>query len=392
MKKSLKFDNKKRLILMTFIMMLTIGIINNIRGQIGPLIINDFDLNYSRLGFIFSFLSIGSMFTSFFIGKLVEKFGFINLITYGIIHNFISIILIYLANSYYTLLLAFLMLGIGIPIITVSALNIISISFSDKKGKMINFMQGFYGLGGVLAPYIVSVVVKADLRWAYSYFFILFLYLIILFLFKITSVPEMEIKEKKEISKTSELLTNKKVILFSLIYFIQVGVEFGVITWMAPYLKDVLLKSEIVVSIYISSFFILFTLGRLAASFIIEKIGYFNFLMLTSGCTTLLITLTLLNGTKLSFLLSLTGIFISVQIPTLQALILDSFDQNGVKVLGFAQTAGMLGATILSNWVIGAVNDILSIESGFWFLIIILSIVIILIYYLKNIIYQNSSA
>jgi hypothetical protein len=56
-----KLDNKRKIMIMAFTSMLMIGIVNNLRGQIGPLIMDDFALNYSQLGFLFSFLSIGAI-------------------------------------------------------------------------------------------------------------------------------------------------------------------------------------------------------------------------------------------------------------------------------------------------------------------------------------------
>jgi hypothetical protein len=53
--------NKKKIIILAFTIMFMNGVVNNIRGQVGPYIMDDFGLNYSRLGFLLSFISIGSM-------------------------------------------------------------------------------------------------------------------------------------------------------------------------------------------------------------------------------------------------------------------------------------------------------------------------------------------
>ncbi|PUU89382.1 MAG: major facilitator superfamily protein [Halanaerobium sp.] len=79
------------------------------------------------------------------------------------------------------------------------------------------------------------------------------------------------------------------------------------------------------------------------------------------------------------------------QVPTLQAAILDSFGSSGIKVVGFAQTAGMIGLTVLSNWLVGFINDFIAIEAGFIFLVIILVVAMLITYYLKIITQQDTA-
>ena len=100
------------------------GIVNNIRGQVGPYIMDDFGLNYSRLGFLFSFISIGSMLVYFISGKLIEKFGLIKILFYGIIHNIVALTIVYLSANYYALLFSLFLVGSGITLLSIAAINL----------------------------------------------------------------------------------------------------------------------------------------------------------------------------------------------------------------------------------------------------------------------------
>jgi len=346
---------------------------------------DDFGLNYSRLGFLLSFISIGAMLVFFISGKLIEKFGLIKLLFYGILYNALALTAVYFSINYYTLLAAFFFLGSGITILNITSVNLTSLSYSEKRGKMINLLHLFYGAGGIIAPYFVTLVLKLGFSWNYSFLFSIILLLVIFFEFNSTSLPEIESGEKKIMKTTSELLKDQKVILFSLIVFFQVGVEFSLVTWLAPFLKDVQGRTDLAVSFYLSLFFITFTLGRFLASFIVEKIGYYNYLIYTGGAAALLISLALIGGHNFTILIPLSGLFLAGQVPTLQASILDIFGSSGIKVVGFAQTAGMIGLTVLSNWIVGFINDFISIEAGFIFLVIILALAMLITYYLKNI-------
>lgn len=383
--------NKKKIIILAFTIMFMNGVVNNIRGQVGPYIMDDFGLNYSRLGFLLSFISIGAMLVFFISGKLIEKFGLIKLLFYGVIYNTLSLSAVYLSINYYTLIAAFFFLGSGITLLNIVAVNLTSISYSEKRGKMINLLHLFYGAGGIIAPYFVTLVLKLGFSWNYSFLFSIVLLLIIFFEFNSASLPEIVSDGEKVMRTTSELLKDKKVILFSLIVFFQVGVEFSIVTWLAPFLKDVQGRTDLVVSFYLSLFFITFTLGRFMASIIVEKIGYYNFLIITGAVAASLISSALIGGYKFTILIPISGLFLAGQVPTLQAAILDSFDSSGIKVVGFAQTAGMVGLTVLSNWVVGFINDFIAIEAGFIFLVIILAAAMIITYYLKRIIQHETA-
>ena len=360
-------------------------VVNNLRSQVGPYIMDDFGLNYSRLGVLLSFISIGSMVVFFISGKLIEKFGLIKLLFYGVIYNILTLSAVHFSISYYALIPAFFFLGSGITLLNIIAINLTSISYSEKRGKMINLLHLFYGAGGIVAPYYVTTLLKFGLSWNYSFLFSIFLLIIIFFEFNSVSLPNIESSGKKVMKTTSELFKEKKVILFSLIVFFQVGVEFSLITWMAPFLRDLQGRADLAVSFYLSIFFISFTLGRILASFVVEKLGYYNFLIFSGASASFLIALALIGGRSFTILIPISGIFLSVQIPTIQAAILDSFGTSGIKVVGFAQTAGMIGLTVISNWIVGFINDIVGLKAGFSLLVIILILEILITFYLKNI-------
>lgn len=376
--------NKQRLIILAFTMMLTHGIINNLRGQVGPYIINDLKLNYSQLGFLLSFISIGAMSIFFLSGKIIEKYGLYKLLSYGLIHTTAALLSVHYAQNYYSLIFSLFLLGSGLTIINIIAVNITSITYSEKRGKMINLLHLFYGVGGIIAPYFVTFVLKSGFKWSYSFLFSIIFIIFIFFELKKVKIPKIEASSKKLMRTTKDLLTDKKVILFSSIIFLQIGVEFSLVTWLAPFLKDVQGRTDLFISFYLSLFFISFTLGRLAASFIVEKIGYYDFLLISGVISIILISTALIGGPAYTILIPLSGLFLAVQVPTLQALILDTFAESGIKVVGFAQTAGMIGLTVISNWVVGFINDLIGLKAGFSFLVLILIISVILTYYLKK--------
>jgi fucose permease len=379
-----KLDNKRKIMIMAFTLMFTQGVVNNFRGQIGPLIMDDFALNYSKLGFLLSFLSVGAIIIYFISGKLIEEFGLIRVLIYGLFHTTAALIAVYLSPGYYILLISFFAVGIGLTLLNMVSVTIISLSFSNTRGKMINLLHLFYGLGGIVSPYIVTLVVNNGFRWAHSFLFSTLLIIIIFIEFKTSSLPNTETSKTKSIYSTKDLILDKAVILFALVVFIQVGVEFSLVTWLAPFLKDIQARPEVVISFFLSLFFIVYTVGRLLASMVVERLGYYNFLIYTQLAAALFIIIALIGGRPFTIFFSLSGLFLAVQVPTSQAIILNSFGKSGIKVVGIVQTAGTMGAVFLSNWIIGFISDVFGVKAAFTSAFILLLILLVLTIYLKS--------
>lgn len=376
--------------ILAFTIMMMHGLVNNLRAQIGPYILQDFGLNYSRLGILLSFLSIGAMILFFLSGRLIEKFGLIKILFFAIIYNLIALLTAHFSINYYSLAAAFFMVGSGLTLLNIVSVNIISITYSENRGKMMNLLHLFYGLGGIIAPYFVTTIMRLGFGWSYSFLFSTALLLVIFIEFKTAIIPEIETKSGNFMRSTKDLLQDIKVILFSLIIFFQIGVEFSIVTWLAPFLKDLQARSNLEVSFYVSLFFITFTIGRLLASFVVEKLGYYNFLIFIQIGAAVLIAAALIFGRSFTFLIPLSGFFMAAQVPTTQAAILDNFDKSGIKVVGFAQTAGMLGSTILASWLIGFVNDLIGLKAGFVIMIIVLFLAAVITFYLKKVIKKKA--
>ena len=198
----LKLNNKRKLMMLAFTLMLMIGVVNNLRGQVGPLIMDDFSLNYSQLGFLLSFLSLGAVIVFFLSGKLIEKFGLIKILIYGLLHTGVSLGAVYLSPGYYYLLSSFFFVSMGLTLLNIVSVTIISLSFSNTRGKMINLLHLFYGLGGIIAPYFVTLVLKGGFSWAHSFLFSTVLIIIIFTQFKTSKLPETRATKKR--SKSSE--------------------------------------------------------------------------------------------------------------------------------------------------------------------------------------------
>ncbi|SJZ32626.1 MFS transporter [Selenihalanaerobacter shriftii] len=364
-----------------FAIILVFGIIINLKGVVNPLIQDDYNINYSQLGFILSSYAFGSILSTSIGGFLIQKIGLKRNFFVGFFFSSMALIMVSFINEYSLLSIAMVIMGFGMGTLNVSSNTLVSRIFTKNKGKMMNVFHLFFGIGGFLAPIYARIVFEFSFGWEATYSFgVIFIFL--LFLFTLVCKfpdPKKSLDTKKTQLKT--VLKDKRVIIFMLAFGLSVGLEIGLSSWLGVYLDDVQFRTKSEISFYLSVFFILFTLGRLIASLIVERFSYLKFVMGTTLATVISIFLGLIGPDSFAIFFSITGFFISMNFPTIQAAMFDIFEENLSVIIGATLTAGSLGNIILANWLTGMLNDLLGIRLGYGVMMIYGLGVIGLVYY-----------
>ncbi|AGB40328.1 fucose permease [Halobacteroides halobius DSM 5150] len=376
--------NHRLLVILAFMVILVFGIFTNLRGQVNPLIQQDYKIDYSQLGLVLGFFSGGSILATFFGGTLIQKYNLKVIFWSGLLIQSCGLIFIGFIDSYYLLLIVMVIMGVGLGTLNVSGNTLASHVFTKNKGRMMNLFHLFFGIGGMIAPQYANQVFKLGFSWEATYFLGVVL-VIILFLFSWFCDFPQEDKEvsSKEITIT-ELLSDSKVIIFVIMFLFHVGAEIGLSSWLGVYLDDVQNRTQTEISFYLSLFFGLFTLGRFLASVIVEKIGYLRLVLISSVSAAVTILLGLLGPDSFAFFFSLTGLFLSVNFPTIQATMFEVFEDNTSSVVGLTLTAGGFGNIIFANWVVGLINDLVGVSMGLGVFVIYLAILVSATFYLRR--------
>lgn len=377
-----KLDNHKLLVILALLMILSFGLTVNIRGLTNPLLQEDYGINYSQLGTILMFFSIGASLASFFSGFLIETFSLKKVLRTGAIVGIIGLIAIYFTSNYYLLMLVIFIIGLGMGTMNVSGNSLASKVFTENRGKMMNLFHFFFGMGAALAQIYAPFIINLGFAWEAVYSFAGVLLLII---FSFSFIPDFpKAAEDKEDNDTNilDILKDTRVWLFILMFSFYVGTEIGMSSWLGVYLNDIQQRTPQEISTYIFAFFILFTFGRLITSLVVEKIGYIKIIVISAITAVISIFLGLIGPPNFAFFFSLTGLFISPHFATIQAVMFETFDSNVPAIVGLTLTAGSLGNVFFANKLAGVVNQLLGIQLGFGIFIVYLLILTSLTIYL----------
>ena len=248
-------------------------------GVLSPNLMNDFNINPNDMG-----LLGGVFFLSFALfqipaGILIDRFGPRKVMSSVIIFGVLGSIIFALSNSFYSLLIGRILMGLGCSICLMGSLVLITRwTESDQFSKLAGIILAVGGIGGLLATTPLTYFTKLY-GWRLSF------WVAAIITFFVTVLYYFILKDKKkglvldEINETISLKNLlfifkernfKFMIPMSLMSYSSLFVILGL--WGAPYLKDIhgldsIDRGKILMLMAISWNFGSFAFGRLRSVF-----------------------------------------------------------------------------------------------------------------------------
>lgn len=375
--------NKKVYYVLAFCAMLIIGFTDGLRGPLIPGIRSTFSIDYSSIGVMFFTAGLGFLMSTFFGGLLCERLGRKKVLMFGFVCVLLGItgISYSMSFAFFVFMMGFLNIGLGAVEIGINSL--VAVIFVKNQAILMNLLHFFYGAGASIGPWHSGKLLSISFTWQNIYMAalmpvaIVFIYLIVL------KFPEKSQLGHQERVPLKSIVKDRKVLLFGAALGFYVSSELGITNWFVNYLAVVYKMDELRGAAYLSLFFITFTAGRLVGGFIAEKLGYLRSIIIFMGASLILFTGGTLLGERYVFMISLCGLSFSIVFPTMVSVVIKEFKKSTSSILGFVITMSS-GINMLSNWMIGKLNDSFGVMMGFMTVIIFMVIVIILVWAIKN--------
>ena len=368
----------------TFTAFLIFGFTDNLKGPLLPVFLKEFSLSYAQGSNILLMLYLGFMLSILGSGFIAGKFGNrVVLLLSGIIIT-AAVAGMSIVQDQLLLYPLFFSIGIALGGIEIGANGAITDIFHENSGKFLNLLAVFHGAGSMAAPWIAGVMLGAGLPWQNIYKFSVFpilLFPIIFIFIKLTS-GRLPLGKPKQKSNSPNFFLNLNVILLAFLIFLYVASEISLASWLVDYLYKVRSFSIKTASIMLTVFWGLVMLGRLIASFAVDKIGYMKSLILTVSLAIITFSLGILPGNIFPYLLPLMGFFFALIFPTVTALAAKTYPDNKHKVFSFLFFFAGLGG-LVGPWVVGYTANWLGIAVGFPVLLVFILGTLILLFVLK---------
>ena len=270
----------------------------------------------------------------------------------------ISVALFLITNSggdYTKLRMYMFLLGFGGGILVTAGNALASDVNEERRASTLNFLNLFFGLGGLATPLIAAKVLGGDaVRLAYFAAILTTL----VFLFHImTPMPKPSGERGFKMSEAGAVLSRPALWLLSLFLFLYVACEVGVWNWLANYLEKVRgLDHERALSILSLGFALGLLIGRVVVSRILIKVAAPT---VTLGSAALMAVTTYFmlqtsDPTVAWIAVFCAGLAMAPVFPTTLAMVGDAFPVATATAMGIVITFGWIGLAI-SSPIIGAI-------------------------------------
>ncbi|WP_409291872.1 MFS transporter [Peribacillus sp. SCS-37] len=361
---------------------LIFGLSENVKGPALPKMQADFSLNESQLGILLALNSLGFLLACSFTSRIADRVGikwtgiiaFITMAAAGVA-MFFSKGFLALAASYFLLYAGNGVLEIGLGIMAARI-------FIRNTGTMMNIAHFFYGLSSIGAP----VIGASMMGWAYSgeefgwrgmYLAVLLLSLLPVIPALFGKFPEQDMEEGEKAS-VSSLVRDPVAWLIVAVLTCGTVSEMGISSWLVYYLENSYGWSLKDASGMLSLFFLFFTITRLLAGPVIDRIGFSLSIMIFSAFSGVCSLAGILAGEGGAILFALAGIGIAPIYPTVMALLAKRYVKGignaitfTVTLLGVASVLGNLAIGFIIDWVGRFAGEAAGLQAGYGFVAIL---------------------
>jgi len=347
---------------LTYLMFLMFAMTTDSVGVIIPEVIKEFGLSMTAAG-AFHYTSMTAIALSgILLGHLADRLGRKATIMAGLTLFAISSFLFAAGHAFSFFILLLVISGTAIGVFKTGALALVGdITTSTREHTAtMNTVEGFFAVGAVIGPAIVTRLLAAGLSWKYLYVIAAVICVILIATALFVKYPETArpTGEPINLSRTMSMMKSPYAVGFSSAIFLYVAVECAVYVWMPTLMSDYAGSFAFVAAYAISIFFILRAIGRFLGAAVLARYSWTLVMAVFSFAIFLCFAGSVAGGVGYAaYLLPLSGLFMSMLYPTLNSKGISCFHKSehgavaGV-ILFFTCAAAALGPLAM-----GAIND-----------------------------------
>lgn len=365
----------RSLTIFCFFCMMVFGFFENMKGITIVPIRETFDVGYTHIGAMLFISSLGYLIAVYMGGRLTMHMGYKTILVIGFSCSMTACIGFMAAYRFWIVIACFFLLNLGYGFFEVSVNSLGAKIFIKNAAVMMNITHLFYGVGSAGGPIYSAHVLEAVSDWRVVYLFaaaILLFGLLCMVRLRFPPVDRLPPDRDRSAVKPGVRFASFDwtVLLFTLALGLQVSLELGTGNWLANYLQMERGLDTVASARYLTGFFIAFTMGRLVGGFICERIGYMRTIQWFMVACIACFVAGFMVGDRFLFVFSLAGFFVSILFPTMMAVIAREYPHRASIIMGTVIT-GAGAVNMIANFVIGRLNDAVSISFGFLFVAVL---------------------
>ena len=378
---------------LTFLMFMMFAMTTDAVGVIIPEVMKQFQLSMTAAGLMHYAPMVAIALAGIFLGFLADKIGRKKTIIIGLALFAANSYLFLIGNTFAFFLGLLIISGMAIGVFKTAALALIgdiSKSTTEHTSTM-NAVEGFFGVGAIIGPFIVTYLLKTGVEWKYLYVIAGTLCIVLIALALMVKYPKT-IKTTEDpinLKGTLKMMKDPFALGFSFAAFLYVAVECAIYVWMPTLIAGYDGNAMFIATYALSIFFILRAGGRFLGVWLMSRFNWALVLSIFSFLIFICFLGSVVGGIDFAVvLLPLSGLFMSVIYPTINSKGISCFPKAkhgsvaGV-ILFFTAAGAALGPLSM-----GAVSDAFGHNAKYGFVLATVFSALLLVGVLVNLFFN----
>ena len=271
---------KTGLVILSFIAFVALGMPDGLLGVAWPSIRSGFSIPLDALGMFLTALVIGYMTSSFFSGPIVTRVGVGKVLAISCTLTGIALFGYTFVPEWWMMVLLGVVAGFGAGAIDAGLNTYVAAHFSEG---LMQWLHASWGVGITLGPIIMTLGLSATDTWHTGYrivggfqLFLAACFVLTLPMWSDNDKPTAHDEPKKLTDyKTpmSETMRQPRVWMSALLFFLYVGAEGALGTWIYTLLTESRGIDPTLAGFWAGSYWATFTVGRVIAGLFANRIG-----------------------------------------------------------------------------------------------------------------------
>lgn len=347
---------------LTFLMFMMFAMTTDSVGVIIPEVIKQFKLSMTAAG-AFHYANMTAIaLAAIGLGFLADRLGRKKTIILGLLLFAADAYLFAVGNSFAFFLVLLVVSGTAIGIFKTGALALvgdISRSTAEHTATM-NTVEGFFAVGAVIGPALVTRLLAAGLSWKWLYVIAATICALLIATASLVKYPQTSRRSEEpiDLKRTMRMMGSPYALGFSLAIFLYVATECAVYVWMPTLVEGYSGSLTTVAAYAISIFFVLRAAGRFLGAAVLARYSWTSVMAVFGLAIFACFAGSILGGVSYAVcLLPLSGLFMSMIYPTLNSKGISCFPKAEHGAVAGVILFFTCGAAALGPLAMGAVSD-----------------------------------
>lgn len=357
---------------LTYMMFFVFAMTSDAVGVIIPELIKTYNLNLTQASAFHYIPMIFIAISGLFLGYLADKLGRKITILIGLLIFSIACFLFFIGSTFYYFLSLLALVGLAVGLFKTGALALIGdISTSNKDHtSTMNTVEGFFGVGAMIGPAIVSYLLVSGVSWKNLYLIAGILCIGLCLTAYRTNYPitKNDDNDKINLKQSLKVMRDPYAMGFSFAIALYVATEVAIYVWMPTLLMEYNGSLIWLATYAISVFFALRAGGRFLGSWMLKHFQWQQVIFWFSLAVFICYLGTAIYGVKAAvILLPLSGLFMSVIYPTLNSKGISCFPKSKHGAVAGVILFFTAVSAAISPLLMGIVSDIFGhVSFGFY--------------------------